>query len=147
MKKIAISKKIFAVLLCMIMTLSILPTSVFAAKEMFREITSAGVTDIDAPVAGQTGDYTADVVNTGVYTVEKIEYYESAGNRLKPQNEAFKYDTEYYVLISLKTKSAALCSVSNTSSRRQKNRIRMSFHPSRLLGWICPLTIRNPIQP
>ena len=106
MKNITLTNRLFAVLLCMIMMLSILPTSVFAAKEMFSEITSAGVTGIDAPVAGQTGDYTANVVNTGVYTVEKIEFYESVGNRLKPQGEAFKYDTEYYVLISLKTKSA-----------------------------------------
>ena len=106
MKKLTHFKRIFAVVLCMIMLLGILPTSVFAAKEMFSEITSAGVTGIDAPVAGQTGDYTANVVNTGKYTVERIDYYEAAGDRLKPQNEAFKYDTEYYVLISLKTKSA-----------------------------------------
>ncbi len=106
MKKITNFKRIFAAMLCMIMMLSVLPMTANAAKEMFREITSAGVTGIDAPVAGQTGDYTANVVNPGIYTVENIDYYESAGNRLKPRGEAFKYDTEYYVLISLKTKSA-----------------------------------------
>ena len=65
MKKITYFKHIFSVILCVLMILSILSTSLFAAKEQFREIKSAGVTGIDAPVAGKTGDYSANVVNTG----------------------------------------------------------------------------------
>jgi len=104
MKTMYFCKRFFCTLLCLVMMLSIFPTSVFAAKEMYKkEITSAGVTDIDAPVAGKKGDYTGTPLNSTKYTVQNIDYYETATNRLKPSSEAFKYDTEYYVLVTLKT--------------------------------------------
>ncbi len=117
MKKITYFKHIFSVILCVLMILSILSTSLFAAKEQFREIKSAGVTGIDAPVAGKTGDYSANVVNTGVYTVEKIEYYEAASNKLHPSTATFKYDTQYYVLVTLKTKSAYYFSYNGSTGK------------------------------
>lgn len=104
MKKITHFKRIFAAMLCLIMMFSIAPMSVNAAKEMFnKEITSAGVKDIDAPVAGQTGDYSGTPLNSTKYKIQSIDYYEKATNLLKPTTEAFKYDTEYYVLVTLKT--------------------------------------------
>lgn len=106
MRKTLTFKKIFSVLLCLAVTVGVFSTTVLAAKEMFREITDAGVVDIDEPVAGKKGDYTATVVNTGRYTVENIDYYETATNRLKPSTEAFKYDTEYYVLVTIKCRDS-----------------------------------------
>ena len=42
-----------AAFLALSLAIGCFPASAYAAKEMFREVTSAGVTDIDAPVAGQ----------------------------------------------------------------------------------------------
>lgn len=95
-----------AAFLALSLAIGCFPASAYAAKEMFREVTSAGVTDIDAPVAGQKGDYTATVVNTGQYEITNIDYYEASTDRLKPSTEVFQYDTEYYVLVTLKAKSA-----------------------------------------
>lgn len=106
MKKQSVMIRMFAALLCtvMILPLAIIPAS--AAKENFLNVSSAGVTGIDAPAAGKKGDYTAEVVNTGVYTIENIDYYERATDKLHPSTSAFQYDTEYYVLVTIKTKSA-----------------------------------------
>lgn len=96
----------FAALLCTVMILPLAITPASAAKENFLDVSSAGVTGIDAPAAGKKGDYTAEVVNTGVYTIENIDYYERATDKLHPSTSAFQYDTEYYVLVTIKTKSA-----------------------------------------
>ncbi len=106
MRKTLTFKKIFSVLLCLAVMVGVFTTTALAAKEMFREITDAGVIDIDEPVAGKKGDYTATVVNTGRYTVENIDYYETATNKLKPSTETFKYDTEYYVLVTIKCRDS-----------------------------------------
>ncbi|MBQ8369080.1 MAG: hypothetical protein IJY35_03775, partial [Clostridia bacterium] len=98
--------RICAALLCLALMLGIFPASVSAAKERFMNITRAGVTDLDAPVAGKKGDYTASAVDAGKYEVSGIEWYETATNKMMAGTETFKYDTEYYAIITIKTKSA-----------------------------------------
>lgn len=106
MKKNNLSNRFVALLFCLTLMFSVLTTSISAAKENFLDVSSAGITGIDAPVAGKKGDYTAEVVNTGVYTIENIDYYERATDKLHPSTDTFRYDTEYYVLVTIKTKSA-----------------------------------------
>lgn len=75
MKKVTHVKRIFAAMLCMIIVLGILPTSVFAAKEMFttNEITNVTIIGIDAPKAGEKFDFTAEE-SSQKYNIIKVAW-------------------------------------------------------------------------
>ena len=108
-------KKVASVILCLLAIIGALSVSAFAAKEMFMDISEAGVTDIDAPVNGQKGDYTATPVHGGKYEITKIEYYNVASQFPIDVNETFKADTQYYVLVHLKAKSAYYVSTNSST--------------------------------
>lgn len=99
MKKIIHSKQIFAVLLCMIMTLSILPTSVFAAKEMFSPCSYIGIRGCAIPVPGEKPDFDVEENWPSQYTIMSVNWYKDS---VSPANavggtETFKGNTVYIV--------------------------------------------------
>ncbi|MBE6870841.1 MAG: hypothetical protein E7491_02725 [Ruminococcaceae bacterium] len=103
MKKITNFKRIFAAMLCMIMMLSVLPTSVFAAKEMFTtyQIDDVTITGIDAPTAGKKFDFTAEE-NSQKYNVIKVAWKSQYGNNyITSTSESATAGTKYTVYVVL----------------------------------------------
>lgn len=108
MKKIIHSKQIFAVLLCMIITLSILPTSIFAAKEMFSACNYIGIRNCAIPVAGEKPDHSVDANEPGKYEIKTVNWYKnsvSAANAVGA-TETFKENTVYIVEFEVWAKGA-----------------------------------------
>ena len=81
MKTITRFKRIFAVMLCLLMMLGIASVSVSAAKEMFTtyQIDDVTITGIDAPTAGGKFDFTAEE-NSQKYNVIKVAWSAQGGN-------------------------------------------------------------------
>ena len=108
MKKITHVKRIFAVMLCMIIMLGILPTSVFAAKEMFTayQIDDVTITGIDAPTAGKKFDFTAEE-SSQKYNVIKVAWKSQYGsNYITSTSESAAAGTKYTVYVVLEVATA-----------------------------------------
>ena len=101
-------RKIFAAMLCMIMMLSMLPTSVFAAKEMFSPCSYIGIRNCAIPVAGEKPDYSVDANEPGKYEIKTVNWYKnsvSAANAVGA-TETFKENTVYIVEFEVWAKGA-----------------------------------------
>lgn len=99
MKKITHFKRIFAAMLCMIITLSILPTSIFAAKEMFSPCSYIGIRGCAIPVPGEKPDFDVEENWPSQYTIMSVNWYKDS---VSPANavggtETFKGNTVYIV--------------------------------------------------
>ncbi|MBQ3258519.1 MAG: hypothetical protein IJA67_14095 [Oscillospiraceae bacterium] len=108
MKKITHVKRILTAMLCMIMMLSVLPTSVFAAKEMFTtyQIDDVTITGIDAPVAGKPFDFTAEEASQK-YNVIKVAWKSQYGsNYITSTSESATAGTKYTVYVVLEVATA-----------------------------------------
>ncbi len=106
MKKMTYLKRIFAIAVAAVLLVGCLSTGVFAAKEMFCEITSVGVIDIEAPVGGKVPDTTGTVVNTGLYEIKSIVWKQQYVDATFTSNTTFGYGTVYEVRITLRAKNA-----------------------------------------
>lgn len=108
MKKITHFKRIFTAMLCMIMMLSILPTSIFAAKEMFSPCSYIGIRNCAIPVAGEKPDHSVDANEPGKYEIKTVNWYKnsvSAANAVGA-TETFKENTVYIVEFEVWAKGA-----------------------------------------
>ena len=95
-------KRIFAFVTALLMLISMLPITAFAATE----ISTVAITGIDAPVAGATPDYTASVSegayldaanNSANYYKNGIMWYDETDDWYVSTNEAFEEGHVYSV--------------------------------------------------
>lgn len=92
-------RQIFAAMLCMIMMLSILPTSIFAAKEKFSPCSYIGIRGCAIPVPGEKPDFDVQENWPSQYTIMSVNWYKDS---VSPANavggtETFKGNTVYIV--------------------------------------------------
>ncbi len=92
-------KRTLAVLICLIMMLSILPTSIFAAKEMFSPCSYIGIRGCAIPVPGEKPDFDVEENWPSQYTIMSVNWYKDS---VSPANavggtETFKGNTVYIV--------------------------------------------------
>ncbi|MBE6560059.1 MAG: hypothetical protein E7662_02935, partial [Ruminococcaceae bacterium] len=78
MKKRTHFKRIFAAMLCMIMILSVLPISAFAAKERFKTCNYIGIRNCAIPVAGEKPDHSVDANEPGKYEIKTVNWYKNS---------------------------------------------------------------------
>ena len=108
MKTITQLKRIFAIALVAIMLTLCLPTSLFAAKEMFTtyRIDDVTIVGIDAPVAGKKFDFTAEE-NSQKYNIVKVVWKEYSGNNYITSSSATaSAGNKYSVYVVLEVASA-----------------------------------------
>ncbi len=108
MKKNTYFKLIFAVMLSIIMAITILPMSIFAAKEMFMSCDYIGIRNCAIPVAGEKPDFNVDENSPGKYEIKSINWYKgsvSASNAVG-STETFQANTVYIVEFEVWTKGS-----------------------------------------
>ena len=136
MKKLTHFKRIFAVMLCIMMMLGIMQTSVFAAKEMFttNEISSVAITGINPPKEGEFFDFTADV-SSSKYEVVSVAYIQQYGQSYitktsSTPTEGIIYgvniilkaaDGYYFKTTSQKTSAVASATINGVSANASNN--------------------------
>ena len=82
MKMKAITKRIIAVIIAVLMLASLIPaTSVFAAKDQFKDtlLSSAEVTGLTAPKIGADVDTTGTVPSGSNYSIVKVNWFDASG--------------------------------------------------------------------
>lgn len=108
MRKTIVCKRIFAAMLCIMLMMSVLPASVWAAKENFTTCGRIGIRNCAAPVAGQKPDFDVSAYSPGQYEIMSINWFKgsvAAKNSLS-STSTFEYDTVYIVEFEVWAKSA-----------------------------------------
>ncbi|MBE6542422.1 MAG: hypothetical protein E7672_08255, partial [Ruminococcaceae bacterium] len=101
-------KRIFAAAMVAVLLIGCLPTSVFAAKEMFTtyQIDDVTITGIDAPTAGKKFDFTVEETSQK-YNVIKVAWRSQYGsNYITNTSETANAGTKYTVYVVLEVATA-----------------------------------------
>ena len=103
MKMKAITKRIIAVIIAVLMLASLIPaTSVFAAKDKFKDtlLSSAEVTGLTAPKIGADVDTTGTVPSGSKYSIVKVNWFDASGVLTKATS--FEAGKPYRVSVEVK---------------------------------------------
>ena len=103
MKMKAITKRIIAVIIAVLMLASLIPaTSVFAAKDEFKKyiISSAEVSGLTAPKIGADVDTTGTVPSGSKYSIVKVNWFDASGVLTKVTS--FEAGKPYRVSVEVK---------------------------------------------
>ena len=103
MKMKAITKRIIAVIIAVLMLASLIPvTSVFAAKDKFKDtlLSSAEVTGLTAPKIGKDVDTSGTVPSGSNYSIVKVNWFDASGVLTKATS--FEAGKPYRVSVEVK---------------------------------------------
>ena len=103
MKMKAITKRIIAVIIAVLMLASLIPvTSVFAAKDEFKQyiISSAEVSGLTAPKIGKDVDTSGTVPSGSNYSIVKVNWFDASGVLTKATS--FEAGKPYRVSVEVK---------------------------------------------
>ena len=103
MKMKAITKRIIAVIIAVLMLASLIPaTSVFAAKDKFKDtlLSSAEVTGLTAPQIGKDVDTSGTVPSGSNYSIVKVNWFDASGALTKATS--FEAGKPYRVSVEVK---------------------------------------------